>query len=151
MNWLCGAAIRNLQFAQTISNVAIFNGHIRNSNGRHAISSQGDHDYLTTAIIANASDFVSGPRPEEGDLSGQHVRKKQFDRLAELVKKLDEMASPVDVQLFVDIVIRCATDMGILSSKSDLTRLPDLLWKHKNEPINRWLDKRHGRACPGHP
>ena len=135
---LVGNEIRHLQFDRVESNMIILNGDTEDSKKHTSKSSQQAHDETKRAIIADASDFVVGRRPNEAHLNPGQLKAKQINRLDDLVQAFDQLAKPLDKQLFADVVIRCATDIGV--SSEHLGSLQGTLWKHKGEPVYQWLD-----------
>lgn len=127
--------IRDAQYTRVVSGVVRLNADIKEG----CDSAKGkEHAKLRSAIIADARDFVVGPRADEKDLDAAAVKAKRLHRLGELVEdKLGELEG-LDQQLFADLVRQCAE--GIPVSREDAPSLQFMLSKHKGEPIYQWLD-----------
>ena len=133
-----GNEIRRLQYVRVKSSMLILNRIHRILKSTLRKSSKRAHNDTKRAIIADASDYVLGQRSGEAQLESDKLKTKQINQLDDFVRDFDQQSEPLDKQLFADMVIQCATDIGV--SSKDRASLQDMLWKHKGEPVYQWLD-----------
>lgn len=86
-------------------------------------------------IIAEASDFVSGRRPEERSLPAEQVKIQQFDRLKDLLKKVQAVDATFDRTLLGTVIIH--SEMSPLTT-DDLARLQDIVGDGSIK-VNEWI------------
>ena len=135
-----GVTVRDKQYARVVMSLILLSKDIEEKRDQ-TDESRKAHDVVKGKILADASDYVSGSRPEEDGLSPDQIKDKQFRRLQAFVDYFIEKLA-LEPELYRDLVVKCATDMGIVSSRADLERLRgNMLW-HTHEPINEWFDAR---------
>jgi hypothetical protein len=86
---------------------------------------------------AEASDFVTGRRPEERSLPAEQVKIQRFDRLKDLLKKMRTVEPKLDETLFAAVMSHCASDMDLLTT-DDLARLQNIVGDGNIE-VNSWI------------
>ena len=130
--------IRDAQYVRVITGLVRLDSDIKERRDGSSADRAREHANLKSAIIADASDFVVGPRADEKDLDAAAVKAKRIHRLGELVQDQLGQFKDLDEQLFADMVRQCAE--GIPVSSEDIPLLKDMLSKHKGEPVYAWLD-----------